>query len=74
MSPLEFAQKIDWEGGLESAFMSYGLSVDDLDDDVDELAKNQLSELIENYIQSVEELKEFFLLEFGIDMDSVEVV
>ncbi len=32
MTPLEFAAKIEWEGGIFDAFLDYGLTADDLDD------------------------------------------
>ena len=62
----DFLAKIDNEGGLDGAFVSYGLDPDDVDVDkkFDEDDKQELIRLVVLYINAANELTEF-LEEFG---------
>lgn len=48
MTPLELAQKIDWEGGIVDALQYYGLDEMALDDSDPEL-KSRWDELVREY-------------------------
>lgn len=66
MTDREFAQKVDWEGGVLSAIFDYGLSSEDLADDDSDLARalrllEEVKDEFENRLARVENLAEELL-------------